>query len=106
MRPIGPNGPIDSSRITVRSKMWTPSSFSVAINKHPFSGSWMVWAHFNDSPVAPPASSGEARCWATSLARNDRQSESEVRNGPSSSCGDPRVGPGCKQPVFEQRFQL
>lgn len=49
MIPFGPIGPVESSRTTVLSKMWTPSSLSVAMSKQPFSGSWILWAHL--SPI-------------------------------------------------------
>lgn len=45
MTPIGPEGPTERRRITVFSKMWTPSSFSVAIRRHPISGSRILCAH-------------------------------------------------------------
>ncbi|CAI0453924.1 unnamed protein product [Linum tenue] len=47
MMPNGPAGPVERRRTTVRSKMWTPSSFSVAMSRHPLSGSWMAWAHLS-----------------------------------------------------------
>lgn len=47
MIPVGPMGPVDRRRTTVLSKMWTPSSFSVAMSRQPFSGSWIRWAHLS-----------------------------------------------------------
>lgn len=88
--PEEPVGPACRRRITVLSKMWTSSSFSVAIRRQPFSGSKISCAHLFSRMICGGCSvavsrsmdvsgsdldnDGDARSAATSLALNLRQS--------------------------------